>query len=113
LKLRLEDQGEGWFWDRPAIEVDVIGLTWVHSRPYYKVSLEPPLKRQESGAPTQSGLRVDDYDAAWLSARWVGHEFSSTHGTSAFLWLTGKEDSSGPPPVDSPPLARVTCRQVE
>jgi len=112
LKLRLEDQGDGWFWDRPAIEVDVIGQTWVHSRPYYKISLEPPLTRQESGAPTQSGLHLEVYDAAWLSARWVGHEFGSTHGTSAFLWLARQEDESGPPPLDAPPSAWVTCRQV-
>jgi hypothetical protein len=112
LKLRLEDQGEGWFWDRPAIEVDVIGETWVHSRRYHKVRLEPPLKLKGSGAPTQSGLHLETYGAAWLSARWVGHEFGSTHDTSTFLWPAPEEDESGPPPEDTPPSARVMCREV-
>ena len=112
MRLRLEDQGDGWFWTDPAIEVDVIEETWGHSRVYYKVRLQPPVERQESGASTPSGLLLVAYRVAWLSSRWVGHEIRSDVDTSAFLWLARGEGESVPPPGDSPPSAWVMCRKM-
>jgi hypothetical protein len=112
LKLRLEDQGDGWFWSCPAIEVHVVGESWGHSRLYYSVRLERPLERQEPGEAAPHGSPVATYRAAWISARWVGHEFSSEHETTAFLWLAAEGSESAPPPSDSSPAARVRCRQV-
>ena len=48
MKLRLEDQGDGWFWSRPAIEAEVVEQAWYHSRRYYKVRLHPPLEQQKA-----------------------------------------------------------------
>jgi hypothetical protein len=110
LKLRLEDQGDGWFWDCPAIEVDVTGESWGHSRLYHKVRLRPPLEREEPDAAAPPGSRRVVHRTAWISARWVGHEFSSEHGTPAFLWLASEGGESVPPSADSPPSARVMCR---
>ena len=110
MKLRLEDQGDGWFWSRPAIEAEVVEQVWYHSRRYYKVRLHPPLEQQESGAPSPSGSRLVVYHVAWLSPRWVGHEIGPESGTSAFLWLARGEGESAPPPADTSPSARVSVR---
>jgi hypothetical protein len=119
LKLRLADQGEGWFWSHPAIEVDVVEQTWYHSRLYYKVRLQPPAERQESrvsppgsGASLGPGLDPAAHRAAWLSSRWVGHEIRPELDSSALLWLAHGEDESAPPSVDTPYSARVMCRMM-
>ena len=93
LRLRLEDQGEGWFWDLPSVEVDVVGEAQVHSRPFYRVVFA-------------------DGSGAWLSPRWVGHEISREGLITALLWLTSREEHPGKPPRDVPHSARVACREV-
>ena len=47
LRLRLEDQGEGWFWDAPELEVEVLTYRRVHSREFYRVMFADPLLPDE------------------------------------------------------------------
>jgi len=121
LKLRLEDKGEGWFWDRPSIEVDLLGQSWSHSRLYYLVRLEPPLDLRGSGsaapegpggAATPQNSDVPEYHAAWVSSRWVGHEIGGGRDTEALVWLVSTEGTAEPPPGDSDYSARTNCRML-
>lgn len=112
MKLRLEDEGGGWFWDRPAIEVDVIAQAWGHSRLYYKVRLQSAIELERSGESGPSGPSLAVYEAAWVSSRWAGHELSSTEATLAFVWPASGEGEPVPPRADSPPSARVRCRKL-
>jgi hypothetical protein len=109
VKLRLEDEGSGWFWDHPVVEVEVTAQRWGHSRLYYKVRPCPPFEREE---PTPGGQSRAAFRSAWISPRWVGHEIEAGHDTSVFVWLVGEEGDREPPPSDSPPSARVRCRIV-
>jgi hypothetical protein len=98
LRLKLEDQGDGWFWDVPSIEVEVVAQAQVHSRLFYRVGFADP------GAATGPG--------AWLSSRWVGHEIRRDEAVSALLWLVAGELELDRPPRDVPHSARVGCREV-
>ena len=110
MRFRIEASGDAWFWDRPAVEVDVVAQAWGHSRLYYKVRLEPPVVRQGPGGSAPSASSPVICRAAWISSRWVGHEIASLHDTSALLWLIGEQDEAVPPSADSPFSARVACR---
>ena len=93
MRLRLEDQGDGWFWDLPSIEVEVLAQAQVHSRQFYRVVFA-------TGA------------GAWLSPRWVGHEVRCDEAIAALLWLVPGEQEPDKPPRDVPHSARVACREV-
>ena len=112
LRLKLEDQGDGWFWDPPSIEVEVVAEAWVHSRRFYRVVFADSLEVQEAGAPTLSGPCVATYSGAWLSPRWVGHEIRCDEAVTALLWLVSSEEQPDEPPRDVPHSARVGCREV-
>jgi hypothetical protein len=112
LRLKLEDQGDGWFWDLPSIEVEVVAQAWVHSRRFYRVAFAEPLELQEAGAPTLSGPSVVAYPGAWLSPRWVGHEVHRDAAITALLWLDSQKQEPDEPPRDVPHSARVECREV-
>ena len=112
MRLKLEDQGDGWFWDPPSIEVEVVAEAWVHSRRFYRVVFADSLEVQEAGAPTLSGPCVATYSGAWLSPRWVGHEIRCDEAVTALLWLVSSEEQPDEPPRDVPHSARVGCREV-
>jgi hypothetical protein len=125
VRFRLADRGEGWFWDRPAVEAEVTAQGWGHSRLYYLVRLEAPAVRHDPAfeepapgaapAPPDSGAAAAPaaYAAAWVSARWIGHEIGPEEDITALLWLTTPDGELEPPAGDSPFSARVTCRRVE
>ena len=112
MRLTLEDQGEGWFWDLPSIEVEVVAQAQMHSRPFYRVAFAHPLELQVTGEPPLSDARVAVYPGAWLSPRWVGHEIGREEAITALLWLATGRQSSDKPPRDVPHSARVACREV-
>jgi hypothetical protein len=112
LRLKLEDQGDGWFWDLLSIEVEVVAEAWVHSRRFYRVVFPYPLELQETGTPTLSGPCLATYPSAWLSPRWVGHEIRCDEAITALLWLVPAEEQPPEPPRDVPHSARVGCREV-
>jgi hypothetical protein len=112
LKLKLEDQDDGWFWDLPSIEVQVAAEAWVHSRLFYRVVFADPLELPEAGAPTLSGHSVATYPSAWLSPRWVGHEIRRDVAITTLLWLVPRGEQPDEPPRDVPHSARVGCREV-
>ena len=99
MRLELGDLGEGWFWDDPSIEVEVV----VFAR---------PLELQEVGQPPLSAAGMALYTGAWLSPRWVGHEIRRDETITALLWLATGGQSSDRPPRDVPHSARVACREV-
>ena len=110
MRLKLEDQGDGWFWDLPSIEVEVVAEAQVHSRRFYRVVFADPLELQEAGADPAGpcGPRP----GAWLSPRWVGHEIRRDEAITALLWLVPGEEQPDKPPRDVPHSARVACREV-
>ncbi len=112
MKLELEDQGDGWFWDSSSMEVEVVSEAWVHSRPFYRVVFAEPLELQEAGPPTPSGPCAATYLGAWLSPRWVGHEIRRDGAVAALLWLVPREEQPDEPPRDVPHSARVACREL-
>jgi hypothetical protein len=112
LRLKLEDQGDGWFWDLASIEVEVVAQRQVHSRPFYRVVFAVPLELQEAGAPGVSDPRGTTYPGAWLSPRWVGHEIRCDESITALLWLVPAGQQPEKPPRDVPHSARVACREV-
>ena len=112
MRLKLEDQGEGWFWDVPSIEVEVVAQAQAHSRPFYRVAFACPLELQEAREPPVRDSRVALYPGAWLSPRWVGHEVRRDETITALLWLATGGQSSDKPPRDVPHSARVGCREV-
>ncbi len=112
MRLKLEDQGDGWFWDLLSIEVEVVDEAWVHSRRFYRVVFADPLELQEAGAPNLSGPCAATYPSAWLSPRWVGHEVRRDETITALLWLVSREEHPDEPPRDVPHSARVGCREV-
>ena len=112
MRLKLEDQADGWFWDLPSIEVEVVAEAQVHSRRFYRVMFSDPLELQEAVAPCPSGTRAAIYPGAWLSPRWVGHEVRCDEAIAALLWLVPGEQQPDKPPRDVPHSARVACREV-
>jgi hypothetical protein len=113
VRLRLEDQGDGWFWDTPCIETEVLREQQVHSRRFYRLALAEPLELPGDALTTaQSGARAVTYCGAWLSPRWVGHEIGRDEGITALLWLVGEGQQADDPPRDAPHSARVTCREA-
>jgi hypothetical protein len=112
VRLKLEDQGEGWFWDVPSIEVEVVAQAQMHSRLFYRVVFAGPLELREAGPSAPSAPCVRTYPDAWLSPRWVGHEIRCDEAITALLWLIPGEQSSDKPPRDVPHSARVACREV-
>jgi len=112
LRLKLEDQGGGWFWDEPSIEVDVVAQTQAHSRPFYRVVFAHPPRIQDAGALSRPASFVTMYPGAWLSPRWVGHEIRRDEPITAYLWLASGEQQSDRPPRDVPHSARVACREI-
>ena len=113
MRLKLEDQGDGWFWDLPSVEVEVVPQAQVHSRRFYRVAFADPLELQEPGAPAPSGPGAATYPGAWLSPRWVGHEIRCDEAVTALLWLVPWEQQPEKPPRDVPHSARVGCREVQ
>ena len=112
MRLELGDLGEGWFWDDPSIEVEVVAWTRAHSRPFYRAVFARPLELQEVGQPPLSAAGMALYTGAWLSPRWVGHEIRRDETITALLWLATGGQSSDRPPRDVPHSARVACREV-
>jgi hypothetical protein len=111
VKLRLRDQGEGWFWRSRKVDVRVVEQVSVPDvGRYFKVVFHASLERQEPGGATPSGLRVVAYDEAWVRSRWQGHEVNTDDEVSVFLWLLKRDEVIGQPPVDEPPSAWVMCR---
>ena len=108
----MEDLGEGWFWDAPSMEVEVVVQAQSHSRPFYRVVFAHALELHEAGEPPLSAARVTVYPGAWLSPRWVGHEIGPYETITALLWLATGGQSSDRPPRDVPHSARVACREV-
>jgi hypothetical protein len=117
--LRLEDQGEGWFWDAGVIEVEVLDHVRKHSREYYRVLFAEPLEVHEGDVPGELGepAAPDGIAAtctgAWLSPRWVGHEVSRDHDISALLWMVRDVRQAVKPPRDVQYSARVRCRRAD
>jgi hypothetical protein len=110
VKLRLEDQGEGWFWSSRKVDVRVVDQVPVPELGlYFKVAFHAPLERQERGGATQSGLHLVTYDEAWLRCRWQGREIGPDDEVSVFLWLIRRGEDDGPP-VDVAPSAWAMCR---
>jgi hypothetical protein len=113
VRLQLEDQGEGWFWDTPSIEVEVVTQAQSHSRPFYRVVFARPLELEEAGELPLSDARAAAYPGAWVSPRWVGHEVRRDEAISALLWLATGGQASDRPPRDVPQSARVACRELD
>ncbi len=57
VRLRLEDQGEGWFWDGTSIDVDVLDEVRMHSRLFYRVAFAEAVEAREAGGEGRSGRR--------------------------------------------------------
>jgi hypothetical protein len=112
LRLKLDDQGDGWLWDLSSIEVEVAAEVWMHSRLFYRVVFADPLELQGAGAPTLAGPGVATCSSAWLSPRWVGHEIRRDVAITALLWLVPGGEQSDEPPRDVPHSARVGCREA-
>lgn len=100
MRLRLEDQGEGWFWGGASLEVEVLEEVRVHSRRFCRVLFPEPVEGHESCT------------RAWLSPRWVGHEIQSSHSIVALLWMIPDGQQSTTPPADVDHSARVRCVAV-
>jgi hypothetical protein len=113
LKLRLEDQGEGWFWEERSIEVDVLEEVRQHSRQFYTVVFRKPLETCEGGEQAGPGGRSVVCTGAWLSPRWVGHEIVRNDDITALLWLIRDVKQAAKPPRDVDYSARVKCREVD
>jgi hypothetical protein len=112
LRLKLGDQGDGWFWDVPSIEVEVAAQAQMHSRRFYRLVFAEPLELQEVGTPAPGGAGAATFPGAWLSPRWVGHEIGCDKAITALLWLVPEEQQPDKPPRDVEHSARVACREV-
>ena len=112
MRLRLEDQGEGWFWETPELEAEVLTYQRVHSREFYRVAFAEPLLPDEAGPPTPDDAPPAAFCGAWLSPRWVGHEIHRDPPVAALVWLLDAEHLAGEPDSDLPWAARVAVREV-
>jgi hypothetical protein len=111
VRLRLEDQGDGWFWKTPKVDVRVVERVSVPDLgQYFRVAFHAPLERPERGGSTPSGLHVVVYDEAWVRSRWRGREVGAEEGVSVFLWLLEPGEDARQPPVNDSPSAWVMCR---
>lgn len=110
VRLILEDQGDGWFWNTQTIGVEVRSHTLCRSREYYRVAFDNPLELQEPGFPTPSGLGLVTYPGAWLSSRWKGKQINDRERTSVFFWLIRSDDQEDRPSVELSPTAWVMCQ---
>jgi hypothetical protein len=113
MRLRLEDQGEGWFWDVMSIDVEVLGEMHKHSRQFYRVRFAEPAEAREAGEQTLSGSDPALCAGAWLSPRWVGHEIGRDIDVTALLWMVRDVRRATRPPRDVDYSARVKCREVD
>ena len=113
MRLRLEDQGEGWFWDATSIDVEVLDDVRQHSRRFYKVEFAEPVEARESGGQDGPDDSPAPCTGAWLSPRWVGHEIGRNEDTVALLWMVREVRLAGNPPRDVEYSARVKCREVD
>jgi hypothetical protein len=112
LRLRLEDQGEGWFWDVPSTEVCVLDEVRKHSRQFYRVVFAEPIEVQEGGEQAEPDGRAVLCTGAWLSPRWVGHEIGRDDDITALLWMVREVQQTVEPPRDVQYSARVKCREI-
>jgi hypothetical protein len=116
VRLRLEDQGEGWFWDGTSIDVDVLDEVRMHSRLFYRVAFAEAVEAREAGDQVEPKADPDGAGAsctgAWLSPRWVGHEVGREEDISALLWMVRDVGQAARPPRDVDYSARVKCRAL-
>jgi hypothetical protein len=116
VRLRLEDQGEGWFWDGTSIDVDVLDEVRMHSRLFYRVAFAEAVEAREAGDQVEPKADSDGAGAsctgAWLSPRWVGHEVGREEDISALLWMVRDVGQATRPPRDVDYSARVKCRAL-
>lgn len=111
MKLRLKDQGEGWFWKARKVDVRVVERVSVPDLgQYFRVVFHAPLERQERGGATPSGLHLVVYDEAWVRSRWQGREVNADDEVSVFVWLIRRGESTEKPPVAVSPSAWAMCR---
>jgi hypothetical protein len=111
MKLRLKDQGEGWFWPSDKVDVRVVESVSVPGLgQFHRVAFHSPLERQERGGATPSGLHLVVYDEAWVRSRWDGHEPNADEDVSVFLWLIRRGDATDQPPGKVSPSTWAMCR---
>ena len=111
MKLRLKDQGEGWFWPSRKIDVRVVDrILDPNLGEFFRVAFHAPLERQERGGSTPSGLHLVNYDEAWVRSRWEGHDLNADEEVSVFLWLIRRGEPDGRPPRNMAPSAWTMCR---
>jgi hypothetical protein len=111
MKLRLSDQGDGWFWQSRKIDVRVADRIPVPGLgEFFRVAFHTPLERQERGGMTPSGLHIVNYDAAWVRSRWQDHEPNVNEEVPVFLWLIRRGDPTEQPPTKASPSAWAMCR---
>ncbi len=116
MRLRLEDQGEGWFWDGSEIEVGVLDHVRKHSREFYRVVFPEPVEVREGAETYEPGDPDGEIvvcSGAWLSPRWVGHEVGPDVDITALLWMVRDIAASVKAPRDVQYSARVRCREAE
>ena len=113
MRLRLDDLGEGWFWEGTSIDVEVQGEVRKHSRQFYTVVFAEPVEARESGEHAGPGDTPVLCSGAWLSPRWVGHEIARDIDTAVLLWMGRDVGQAGKPPRDVEYSARVKCRQTD
>jgi hypothetical protein len=90
-RVRLRDQGEGWFSEYHGL--DLVGT--VRRRiagaddlnPWYLVELDDTLELQERGAATFTGLGVFRYRHLLIRSRWVGQDVERGESVSVFVNL--------------------------
>jgi hypothetical protein len=112
LRLRLEDQGEGWFWDGTSMDVEVLDEVLKHSRQFYRVVFAEPVHARESAEQGEPDASPTLCAGAWLSPRWVGHEIDRD-GITALLWMVRDVRQAVKPPRDVDYSARVKCREID
>ena len=116
MRLRLEDQGEGWPPDAPRSLVgQVTGQVAVAMQePYLRVEFDAPLELQERGAVTPSGLHLVTYVGAWVRSRWIGHSIGPAEPVSTFVWLiTQGSPAAEPPGREQPPRLWAWCTVLD
>src|SRR6267142_254437 len=96
-RIRLSDQGVGWFADVPDRELTGIVRARIGSgsgdSSCYAVKFDRPLETQESGASTPSGLHLARYTHAVVGSRWAGVEIETQPRVSCFVRLIREGES--------------------
>lgn len=113
MRLTLGDQGEGWFWDRPSVDVEVLDEVREHSRLFYRVAFAEPVEAPEAGERAGPDGAAAPRAGAWLSPRWVGHEVGRDGEVAVLLWMVRDVGQAVRPPRDVDYSARVKCREID